>query len=83
MLVAFGLGEIAGLGANGVIIGDDPLAAFLHAEGVLDFTSPAGTVADSMPRNANIVSGAIAASAEKNGTPLGFSVSKSVGDSEK
>lgn len=37
-------GEIAGLGANGVIIGDDPLAAFLHAEGVLDFTSPAGTV---------------------------------------
>jgi 4-hydroxy-tetrahydrodipicolinate reductase len=37
-------GEIAGIGANGVIIGDDPLAAFLHAEGVLDFTSPAGTV---------------------------------------
>ncbi|KQV84302.1 4-hydroxy-tetrahydrodipicolinate reductase [Rhizobium sp. Root1220] len=37
-------GEISGLGANGVIIGDDPLAAFLHAEGVLDFTSPAGTV---------------------------------------
>ncbi|EPE99857.1 dihydrodipicolinate reductase [Rhizobium grahamii CCGE 502] len=37
-------GEIAGLGPNGVIIGDDPLAAFLHAEGVLDFTAPAGTV---------------------------------------
>ncbi|MDR6664851.1 4-hydroxy-tetrahydrodipicolinate reductase [Rhizobium sp. 1399] len=37
-------GEIAGLGANGVIISDDPLAAFLHAEGVLDFTSPATSV---------------------------------------
>ncbi|MBZ9789696.1 4-hydroxy-tetrahydrodipicolinate reductase [Rhizobium sp. 3T7] len=37
-------GEIAGLGTNGVTISDDPLAAFLHAEGVLDFTSPAGTV---------------------------------------
>lgn len=37
-------GEVAGLGANGVIIGDDPLAAFLHAEGVLDFTSPATSV---------------------------------------
>jgi 4-hydroxy-tetrahydrodipicolinate reductase len=37
-------GEISGLGANGIIIGDDPLAAFLHAEGVLDFTSPAGSV---------------------------------------
>ncbi len=37
-------GEIAGLGATGVIIGDDPLAAFLHAEGVLDFTSPDGSV---------------------------------------
>ncbi|MBY3105591.1 4-hydroxy-tetrahydrodipicolinate reductase [Rhizobium laguerreae] len=37
-------GEIAGLGASGVIIGDDPLNAFLDAEGVLDFTSPAATV---------------------------------------
>ncbi|MFC5760138.1 4-hydroxy-tetrahydrodipicolinate reductase [Rhizobium sp. GCM10022189] len=37
-------GEISGLGANGIIVGDDPLAAFLHAEGVLDFTSPAGSV---------------------------------------
>ncbi len=37
-------GELAGLGPNGVIIGDDPLAAFLHGEGVLDFTSPAATV---------------------------------------
>ncbi|AHG47642.1 dihydrodipicolinate reductase [Rhizobium leguminosarum bv. trifolii CB782] len=37
-------GEIAGLGPSGVIIGDDPLNAFLHADGVLDFTSPAATV---------------------------------------
>ena len=39
-------------------------------------TSPAGTVADSMPRNANIVSGAVAASALRKGMPLGFTVSK-------
>lgn len=37
-------GEIAGLGPTGVIIGDDPLNAFLDAEGVLDFPSPAATV---------------------------------------
>ncbi|TAV91897.1 4-hydroxy-tetrahydrodipicolinate reductase [Rhizobium leguminosarum] len=37
-------GEIAGLGSTGVIIGDNPLNAFLDAEGVLDFTSPAATV---------------------------------------
>jgi 4-hydroxy-tetrahydrodipicolinate reductase len=37
------VGEIAGLGPNGVIISDDPLAAFLHADGVLDFTTPATT----------------------------------------
>lgn len=37
-------GEIAGAGALGVAITSDPLEAFLHAEGVLDFTSPAATV---------------------------------------
>ncbi|MGO7412162.1 4-hydroxy-tetrahydrodipicolinate reductase [Rhizobium ruizarguesonis] len=37
-------GEIAGLGPTGVVIGDDPLNAFLDAEGVLDFTSPGATV---------------------------------------
>lgn len=37
-------GELAGVGALGVKIADDPLAAFAHAEGVLDFTSPAATV---------------------------------------
>jgi 4-hydroxy-tetrahydrodipicolinate reductase len=37
-------GEIAGLGAIGVTITDDPLSAFLHAEGVIDFTKPASTV---------------------------------------
>lgn len=36
-------GEISGLGPNGVLITDDPLAAFLHADGVLDFTTPATT----------------------------------------
>ncbi len=36
-------GEISGLGPNGVAITDDPLAAFLHADGVLDFTTPATT----------------------------------------
>ncbi len=43
-LIGRDAGEAAGLGANGVIIGNDPLAAFLHADGVLDFTSPAATV---------------------------------------
>lgn len=38
-------GELAGLGANGVAIGDEPLEAFLEADGVLDFTSPAASVA--------------------------------------
>ena len=35
-------------------------------------TSPAGTVADSMPMKANIVSGASAAAAVINGSPLGL-----------
>ncbi|TCL71970.1 dihydrodipicolinate reductase [Rhizobium sp. BK251] len=37
-------GEVAGLGPIGVAITEDPLEAFLHAEGVLDFTSPSATV---------------------------------------
>jgi 4-hydroxy-tetrahydrodipicolinate reductase len=37
-------GEIAGLGPTGVVITDKPLEAFVEAEGVLDFTSPAGSV---------------------------------------
>lgn len=37
-------GEIAGLGPIGVPVTDDPLAAFLHAEGVIDFTTPATSV---------------------------------------
>lgn len=37
-------GEIAGLGPNGVAIGDDPQAAFAAADGVLDFTAPAVSV---------------------------------------
>jgi 4-hydroxy-tetrahydrodipicolinate reductase len=37
-------GELAGLGPSGVTIGDDPLAVFAKADGVLDFTSPAASV---------------------------------------
>ncbi|MDL2400213.1 4-hydroxy-tetrahydrodipicolinate reductase [Rhizobium mayense] len=37
-------GEIAGLGPIGVPVTDDPLSAFLHAEGVIDFTTPATSV---------------------------------------
>ncbi|SNB66514.1 MULTISPECIES: 4-hydroxy-tetrahydrodipicolinate reductase [unclassified Agrobacterium] len=37
-------GEIAGLGPIGVEITSDPLQAFLHAEGVIDFTAPATSV---------------------------------------
>lgn len=37
-------GELAGVGNLGVAISDDPLAAFAHADGVLDFTIPAATV---------------------------------------
>ncbi|ASY64962.1 4-hydroxy-tetrahydrodipicolinate reductase [Sinorhizobium sojae CCBAU 05684] len=37
-------GELAGLGAVGIPVTNEPLAAFLHADGVLDFTAPAGTV---------------------------------------
>ncbi|MDQ0318415.1 4-hydroxy-tetrahydrodipicolinate reductase [Pararhizobium capsulatum DSM 1112] len=37
-------GELAGLGPMGVTITDKPLEAFVEAEGVLDFTSPAATV---------------------------------------
>jgi 4-hydroxy-tetrahydrodipicolinate reductase len=36
-------GLLAGIGANGVLISDDPLAAFVAADGVLDFTAPAAT----------------------------------------
>lgn len=37
-------GEIAGAGFLGVPVTSDPLQAFLHADGVLDFTSPASSV---------------------------------------
>jgi len=38
-------GELAGVGALGVAISDDPLPVFARAEGVLDFTSPTATIA--------------------------------------
>lgn len=37
-------GEMAGLGPSGVIISDDPLQAFVDADGVLDFTRPEASV---------------------------------------
>jgi 4-hydroxy-tetrahydrodipicolinate reductase len=37
-------GDISGLGPIGVTLTDDPLSAFLHADGVIDFTKPATTV---------------------------------------
>ena len=38
-------GELAGLGANGMAITADPLPVLAKAEGVLDFTAPAATLA--------------------------------------
>ncbi|WP_117192962.1 4-hydroxy-tetrahydrodipicolinate reductase [Rhizobium terrae] len=37
-------GELAGAGTLGIPVTDDPLKAFLDAEGVLDFTAPAASV---------------------------------------
>ena len=37
-------GELAGVPKLGVAVTDDPLAAFVHADGVIDFTTPASTV---------------------------------------
>jgi 4-hydroxy-tetrahydrodipicolinate reductase len=37
-------GELAGIGANGIRIGDDPLPAFAKADGVLDFTAPSASI---------------------------------------
>ena len=39
------IGTLAGLDPLGVAITDDPLHLFTHVDGVLDFTSPAATVA--------------------------------------
>ncbi|MGL3608774.1 4-hydroxy-tetrahydrodipicolinate reductase [Rhizobium sp. G187] len=37
-------GDVALIGPLGVTVTDDPLQAFLHADGVIDFTSPASSV---------------------------------------
>lgn len=37
-------GELAGVGALGVSLTDDPLTAFAQADGVLDFTTPAASL---------------------------------------
>ena len=38
-------GELAGLGKNGVLVTDDPAALIARADGLIDFTIPAATVA--------------------------------------
>src|SRR5574340_1463999 len=38
------VGALAGEGALGVLVTDDPLSALLKADGVIDFTAPAATV---------------------------------------
>lgn len=38
-------GELAGLGANGIPVSDDPLPLFAKSEGVLDFTAPVASLA--------------------------------------
>lgn len=43
-LIGRDAGELAGASTLGVAVTDDPLQAFLHADGVIDFTSPAATV---------------------------------------
>ena len=44
-LVGRDAGEMAGLGPTGISVTDDPLSAFVEADGVLDFTTPAASVA--------------------------------------
>ena len=39
------IGELAGIGARGIAVIDDPVALFAKAEAVVDFTLPAATVA--------------------------------------
>jgi 4-hydroxy-tetrahydrodipicolinate reductase len=49
-------GELAGAGPMGVPVSTDPLEAFVHAEGVLDFTAPAAsTVFAGLAAQARIV----------------------------
>ena len=38
-------GLLAGLAPNGILLTDEPVAAFAKADGVLDFTVPAATIA--------------------------------------
>ncbi len=39
------IGELAGIGTNGLLVGDDPAALFAGADVVLEFTDPAATAA--------------------------------------
>lgn len=47
------VGEFAGLGKLGVLVGDDPAPLFARADAVLDFTTPAATIAHAALAAAN------------------------------
>ncbi len=44
-LIGQDAGELAGLGRNGIVLDDDPAALLGNADGLIDFTIPAATVA--------------------------------------
>ena len=63
------LGELAGIGALGLAAGDDPVSLFAKAEAVIDFTTPAASVAHAelaAQAQAVHVIGATGLSAEQN-----------------
>lgn len=65
------LGEIAGIGAKGIRIGDDPAALFAVSDAVLDFTAPAATmkhIALAKARNVVHVIGTTGLSSEQEST---------------
>ena len=43
--VGLDIGELAGIGALGAVVADDPVPLIAHADAVIDFTAPAATVA--------------------------------------
>jgi 4-hydroxy-tetrahydrodipicolinate reductase len=44
-LIGQDAGELAGLGKNGIVLGDDPGFLLVNADGLIDFTVPAATAA--------------------------------------
>ncbi len=65
------LGELAGIGARGIVVGTDPAALFAQSDAVLDFTAPAATLrhaALAAERNVVHVIGTTGLSAEQEAT---------------